>query len=64
MNLPINRSWLGRLRRPVLLLVAAGAAVLPISCGKKGPLYVPDEAREQMKAGDHAATPVPPPPEK
>jgi predicted small lipoprotein YifL len=63
MNLPENHSLSGRLR-PVLLLVAACATVLPIGCGKKGPLYLPDEAGAQMKAGDQAARPVPPQPDK
>ncbi|MHB8744688.1 MAG: LPS translocon maturation chaperone LptM [Sulfuricaulis sp.] len=62
MDLPENHPLLGRLR-PALLLVGACAVVLLLGCGKKGPLYLPDETRAQTPVGDHVVRPALPQPD-
>lgn len=47
------------LRRRVLLAAVAFAALLPAACGKRGPLYLPDQAGAQAKAGGQTVKPAP-----
>jgi predicted small lipoprotein YifL len=62
MNSGENHPVRGAGWRRVLLWGAVCAALLPAACGKRGPLYLPDEAGAQ-KAGEPAVEPAPPPPD-
>ena len=47
-------------RTPVLLLGLAFALALMTACGKKGPLYLPDEAAAPDKGGAQVIGTTPP----
>jgi predicted small lipoprotein YifL len=59
-----NRSLSGRRRRYLWLLGAVVAAWLPVACGKKGPLYLPDDAATRNQPGEPVTRPAPPLPER
>ncbi|MGE5241271.1 MAG: LPS translocon maturation chaperone LptM [Bacteroidota bacterium] len=56
-----NHSVTGRRLRLVLLLGITAVATLS-ACGKKGPLYLPEEANAPGPATSPAANPAAPPP--
>lgn len=49
-------------RRYGLPLLLVLAALLPAACGKRGPLYLPDEAGAQTRARELAVRPAASPP--
>jgi predicted small lipoprotein YifL len=54
----------GRYKRLVLLVGVALALPLFAACGKKGPLYLPDDAKASTKTGGQVTMPVPAQPSK
>ncbi|MHB8534912.1 MAG: LPS translocon maturation chaperone LptM [Sulfuricaulis sp.] len=59
-----NHSLRCERRRRVLLSIVAFPALLSAACGKRGPLYLPDGAGAQEKAGEPAAKTTPSQPDK
>ncbi len=57
MNRRENHSLSGRRARYVLL-GALLAVLLPAACGKKGPLYLPDDANPSNQAGPSVEKPA------
>jgi predicted small lipoprotein YifL len=53
-----------RFRRAVLLASVVLALPLIAACGKKGPLYLPDDAGAPGKTGGQATMPAPAQPPK
>jgi predicted small lipoprotein YifL len=64
MNFPNLHFPSGRYRRLVLLAGVALALPLFAACGKKGPLYLPDDASASSKTGGQVTMPVPAQPPK
>jgi predicted small lipoprotein YifL len=65
MNFPHLHFPSGRYRRLVLLAGVALALPLVAACGKKGPLYLPDDvASAPGKTGGQVTTPAPAQPPK
>jgi predicted small lipoprotein YifL len=59
-----NHSRARRRIRYGWLLGAFLAALLPVACGKKGPLYLPDDAAAHNKPGAPATPPAPSRPDR
>jgi predicted small lipoprotein YifL len=59
-----NRSLSGRLARYAWLCGACLAALLAVACGKKGPLYLPDDSATQNSSGDRIIQPTPSRPDR
>ena len=64
MNIGKNQSLWSLSRRYVLPALLALAALLSAACGKRGPLYLPDETGAQTRTGEPAGSPAPTPPDK
>ncbi len=47
-----------------MLFIVAFTALLPAACGKRGPLYLPDETGAQTRTGEPAGSPAPAPTDK
>ena len=59
-----NRSVLTRRVRYLWLLGVFVVTLLPVACGKRGPLYLPDDAAAPTKAGAQATQPAPSRPDR
>jgi len=64
MNFPHLHFPSGRYRRLVLLAGVALALPLFTACGKKGPLYLPDDAGASRNTGGQVTMPTPAQPPK
>jgi predicted small lipoprotein YifL len=64
MNFPHLHFPSGRYGRLVLLAGVALALPLFAACGKKGPLYLPDDAGASSNTGGQATVPAPAQPPK
>jgi len=64
MNFPLRHFPSGRCRRLLLLAGIALALPLFVACGKKGPLYLPDDASVSGKTGGPVTMPAPAQPPK
>ena len=64
MNLPNHSSAPGRHARLMLLTCGMLVFLFIAACGKKGPLYLPDDASVPGKTGGQVTTPAPAQPPK
>ena len=59
-----NRPVISRRVRYMWLLGAFLVTLLSVACGKKGPLYLPDDAAAPTKPGAQATQPAPSRPDR
>ncbi|OGI50000.1 MAG: hypothetical protein A3E57_01255 [Candidatus Muproteobacteria bacterium RIFCSPHIGHO2_12_FULL_60_33] len=64
MNLRSNHFPSGRCKPWIMRLGMAFAVMLIVACGKKGPLYLPDDAAAPARTGGQAVNPSPTQPGK